>query len=171
MSQRAAATSERHYTIRRTKIGWKSSLRQHDHPTERHCHKASRRNSVNDFRGKSRRNFACRKPLTRLLLQHYTPPVPRHGNLQSRSVNHGHASMTKRGRYIWLGVFAVIGAMLAWGAWHPSPGQDPDNQGGYAIVLLFLMILPLIYLPLGVRWLIALFRRSKPADPQPPGDA
>jgi len=79
--------------------------------------------------------------------------------------------MTKRGRYIWLGVFGVIGALLAWGAWHQSPGQDSDNQGGYAIVLLFFLILLLIYVPLGVRSLIALFRRSKPPETRPPGDA
>ena len=69
--------------------------------------------------------------------------------------------MTKRARYIWLGVFGVIGAVLALGAWHQSPGEDSDNQGGYAIVLLFFLILLLIYVPRGVRALIGMFRRSK----------
>ncbi|HEX8339938.1 MAG TPA: hypothetical protein VF624_03420 [Tepidisphaeraceae bacterium] len=79
--------------------------------------------------------------------------------------------MTKRGRYIWLGVFGAVGAFLAWGAWHQSPGQDPDNQGGYAIVLLFFLILLLIYVPLGVRSLIGLFRQSKPVELRRSGEA
>jgi hypothetical protein len=82
----------------------------------------------------------------------------------------GYAFMTKRSRYIWLGVIAAIGAILALGAWHQSPGQDPDNQGGYAIVLLFFVILILIYVPLGVRSLVALFRQSKPAKSRPPDE-
>ena len=73
------------------------------------------------------------------------------------------SSMTKRGRYLWLGVIGVIGALLALGAWHDSLGQDGDNQGGFVIVLLFFLILLLIYVPVGVRSLTALFRRSKPS--------
>ncbi len=79
--------------------------------------------------------------------------------------------MTKRGRYIWLGVFGVIGAVLAWGAWHQSPGQDPDNQGGYAIVLLFFLILMFIYVPVVMRSISARLRRRSPSDTRPPGEA
>jgi hypothetical protein len=79
--------------------------------------------------------------------------------------------MTKRGRYIWLGVFGVIGAVLAWGAWKQSPGQDPDNQGGYAIVLLFLLILLFIYVPVVMRSIRARLRHRTPSDARPPGEA
>ncbi|MGN6628019.1 MAG: hypothetical protein ACTHLN_15480 [Tepidisphaeraceae bacterium] len=76
--------------------------------------------------------------------------------------------MTKRSRYIGLSVFAVIGIVLAIGAWHPSPGQDPDNQGGYAIVLLLFVVLLFIYVPVGIRWLGSRLRRHGSTDPQPP---
>jgi hypothetical protein len=79
--------------------------------------------------------------------------------------------MTNRGRYIWLGVFGVIGAVLAWGAWHQSPGQDPDNQGGYAIVLLFFLILLFIYVPVVMRSIAARLRRRTPSNARPPGEA
>jgi hypothetical protein len=79
--------------------------------------------------------------------------------------------MTKRGRYISLGIFAVIGMVLAWGAWHKSPGKDADNQGGYAIVLLFFLILLFIYVPVLMRSIAARLRRRPVSDARPPGDA
>jgi ABC-type transporter Mla subunit MlaD len=59
--------------------------------------------------------------------------------------------MRNRSRYIWLGVIAVIGAILVLGAWNQSPGEDPNNQGGYVIALLFFLILLFIYVPLAMR--------------------
>ncbi len=47
--------------------------------------------------------------------------------------------MTKRNRHRWLAFIAVVGVFLAWGAWSERRGQDPDNQGGYVDVLLFLI--------------------------------
>ena len=79
------------------------------------------------------------------------------------------ALMTKRGRYIWLGAFGVVGSLLAWGAWHQSPGEDPDNQGGYAIVLLFFVILLFIYVPIALRAVGG--RRRRPISDARRGDA
>lgn len=79
--------------------------------------------------------------------------------------------MTKRGRHLWLGVFAVIAALLAWGAWHQSPGEDPDNQGGYAIVLLLFVILLFIYVPVAMRAIGARLRRRPASDVRPRGNA
>jgi hypothetical protein len=78
--------------------------------------------------------------------------------------------MTNRGRYIWLGVFGVIGAILAWGAWHQSPGQDSDNQGGYVIVLLFFLVMLFIYVPVVMRSIGARLGRRRTSDEnqQPP---
>ena len=75
--------------------------------------------------------------------------------------------MTKRARYIWLGFFSLIGTILAVGAWDNSPGQDPDNQGGYAIALLFFLILLFIYVPVITRLIAARLRR-RPASDAPP---
>ena len=60
---------------------------------------------------------------------------------------------------MWLVVIAVVGGMLAFAAWKRSPGEDPDNQGGYAIVLLLFVILLFIYVPLIVRWIGGRARR------------
>ena len=60
--------------------------------------------------------------------------------------------MTKRFRYIWLVICMVAGGILAFGAWHHSPDADPDNQGGYAIVLLLFVVSLFVYVPTVMRW-------------------
>jgi heme/copper-type cytochrome/quinol oxidase subunit 2 len=75
--------------------------------------------------------------------------------------------MSNRARYIWLAFFAIVGTFLAIGAWHQSPGEDPDNQGGYALVFLFFVILLSIYVPVIMRTLAARFRRKPQPESNP----
>ena len=75
--------------------------------------------------------------------------------------------MTKLARHIWLALIGLIGAILALGAWNSAPGEDPDNQGGYAIVLLFFLVLLFIYIPVIMRSIAALRRRSESNAPPP----
>jgi hypothetical protein len=82
-----------------------------------------------------------------------------------------YAAMTKRSHIIFLSVIAVIGIVLAIGAWHQSPGEDPDNQGGYAIVLLLFVVMLFVYVPVGMRWLGARLRRQGSAGSPPPDAA
>jgi uncharacterized membrane protein YozB (DUF420 family) len=56
--------------------------------------------------------------------------------------------MSKRTRYIWLATIAVIGGILAIGAWQNA---ESDNQGGYVVVLIFFVVLLFIYVPLAMR--------------------
>jgi hypothetical protein len=48
--------------------------------------------------------------------------------------------MTRRARYILLGLFIAAAVFLAIGAWQSKPGEDPDNQGGATFALLGLLI-------------------------------
>jgi hypothetical protein len=76
--------------------------------------------------------------------------------------------VSKRGRYIWLGVIGVLSAFLAWGAWQQSPGEDPDNQGGFVFVLLVLLILLFIYVAAAYRGIDAwIDRRDAKHWPSP----
>jgi hypothetical protein len=68
--------------------------------------------------------------------------------------------MSKRSQYIWLGIFAVVGCVLALGAWQHTPGDDPDNQGGYLIVLILFLVMLFMYVPVLVRWLGARLGRG-----------
>jgi hypothetical protein len=77
--------------------------------------------------------------------------------------------MTKRARYTWLIGFAVVGTVFALGAWHQSPGEDTDNQGGFVLVLLAFVVLLLIYVPLTLRMIGGMFRR-RPDVASPPTD-
>jgi hypothetical protein len=78
--------------------------------------------------------------------------------------------MSRRGRYIWLGVIGAVSAFLAWGAWHVPPGVDEDNQGGFVFVLLVLLILLFIYVAAASRAINTWIdrrnaRRRRPRDP------
>jgi hypothetical protein len=64
--------------------------------------------------------------------------------------------MSKRVRYTWRVVIAVVGIWLAIGAWHPSPGQDSDSQGAYLLVFLFFVVLLCIYVSTAMRDRLAL---------------
>jgi hypothetical protein len=78
--------------------------------------------------------------------------------------------MTRRARHIWLALIGLIGAILALCARDTSPGQDPDNQGGYVIALLFFLVLLFIYVPVLMRSIAARLRRRTESNALPPGD-
>ena len=74
--------------------------------------------------------------------------------------------MSRRTRYIWLAVIAVVGTILAIGAWRSS---DSDNQGGYVIVFVLLVVLLFIYIPLATRSMAGQGKRkldSPPGEPE-----
>lgn len=71
--------------------------------------------------------------------------------------------MTARARYRWLIGFAIVGVLLAIGAWQQSPGEDPDNQVGCLLAMLCLAILSGIYISTGIH---GLYSRLHPL-PQP----
>ncbi len=74
--------------------------------------------------------------------------------------------MSKRIRYTWLIIIGVVGGFLAIGAWDQSPGQDPDNQGGYVLVFLFFIVLLCVYVSTAMRAIGARFRKSRSENRQ-----
>ena len=73
--------------------------------------------------------------------------------------------MSKRIRYTWLTIIAAVGIWLAIGAWQQSPGQDPDNQGGYVLVFFFLVVLLCIYVSTAMRSIRARIQRGRTTPP------
>jgi hypothetical protein len=72
--------------------------------------------------------------------------------------------MARRTRYISLVVLTLLAGFLAAGALRDSPGQDPDNQGGYLIVLLLFLVLLFMYVPLVMRSIAARLHRTGSSD-------
>ena len=63
-----------------------------------------------------------------------------------------------------LSVLAIVGGLLAWGAWTAADHGDSDNSGGVVLALFGILIIVLIYAAAGTEWMAGKIRRALTKD-------